>query len=112
MDAMPDKRYRMLVLLAAIASLRFGEVTALRRMDVDLDLGSVRVERQLLEITGEGLVEGPVKSAAGRRHVAIPRELVDLPREHMDEYVGKLPDAYLFTTPADRPIRRSSFSGW
>lgn len=38
-----DSRFRALVLLAAFAGLRWGEVTALRRCDLDLTAGTVRV---------------------------------------------------------------------
>lgn len=41
-DRMPDQ-YRMLVLLAVFGSLRWGEVTALRRSDVDIERGTVTV---------------------------------------------------------------------
>jgi integrase len=48
-DSSHDSRYRALVLLAAFASLRWGEVTALRRCDVDLEAGtdSRRVRRAI-----------------------------------------------------------------
>jgi integrase len=42
-DYTRDDRYRVLVLLAAFASLRWAEVTALHRQDVDLDNATVRV---------------------------------------------------------------------
>jgi integrase len=45
-----DPRYRALVLLAGFGSLRWGELTALRRRDIDLETRTVRVERQLTEI--------------------------------------------------------------
>lgn len=115
MDAMPDKRYRMLILTAALASLRFGEVTALRRWDVDTRRRVIRVERQYLEVKGEGLTEGPVKSAAGNRDIALPREYFELLAEHMEAFVGRKPDALLFTTTTGRPIRRGGFEklvGW
>jgi len=38
-----DRRFRALVLLATFASLRWGEVTALTRADIDLAAGLVRV---------------------------------------------------------------------
>ena len=38
-----DGRFRALVLLATFASLRWGEVTALTRSDIDLKAGTVRV---------------------------------------------------------------------
>ena len=40
-DCNHDRRFRALVLLATFASLRWGEVTALRRSDLDLNAGTV-----------------------------------------------------------------------
>jgi integrase len=39
---MPE-RYRALVLLAAFGSLRWGELAALRRCDVDVEHGTIRL---------------------------------------------------------------------
>ena len=47
-DCDQDRRYRALVLLATFASLRWGEVTALRRCDLDLAAGIVRVRSALM----------------------------------------------------------------
>ena len=44
-----DERYRVLVLLAAFTSLRWGELAALRRSDIDVQARTVRVARQLNE---------------------------------------------------------------
>lgn len=41
---MPD-RYRLMVLLASWAALRFNELIGLRRRDVDLKARAVRVRR-------------------------------------------------------------------
>lgn len=60
-----DTRYRALVLLATFASLRWGEVIALRRCDLDLERCIVRVRAAYVErSTGEMLL-GPPKSRAG-----------------------------------------------
>ena len=53
-DCEHDRRYRALVLLATFASLRWGEVTALRRCDLDLDAGSVRVRAAYVERSPAG----------------------------------------------------------
>jgi integrase len=42
-DCRHDRRYLALVLLATFASLRWGEVIALRRSDLDLAAGTVRI---------------------------------------------------------------------
>ena len=60
-------RYRALVLLAVFGSLRWGELAALRRTDVDLDGGTVKVTRSLTELPGGGYHFGPTKSEAGQR---------------------------------------------
>ena len=57
---------------AVFGSLRWGELAALRRSDIDVQARTVRVARQLTEQRGGGLVFGPPKSEAGRRIVAIP----------------------------------------
>jgi integrase len=75
-DAMPA-RFRVMILPATFASLRFGEVTALERRDVDLVAGTVRVRRTFAEVRGEGLVPGPPKSQAGRRTVSVPPTVVE-----------------------------------
>jgi integrase len=66
-------RYRALVLLAAFTSLRWGELAALRRCDIDMQARTVRVVRQLAEQRGGGFAFAPLKSDAGRRTVATPR---------------------------------------
>lgn len=71
-DAMPDRRFRTLILVTAFASLRRGEVTALRRQDVAPDGSTVRVAIAHTEVKGRGLVVGPPKSRASVRTVAIP----------------------------------------
>lgn len=43
-DAMPA-RFSALVVVAALSGLRWGELVALRRRDIDLDIGTIRVTR-------------------------------------------------------------------
>jgi integrase len=114
-DAVPS-RYRAMILVATFASLRFGEVTALRRSDIDLAAGTVRVARAFGEVRGQGLVAGPPKSVAGARTVAIPSMVVDELRDHMAGHVtGHGLSALVFTGPTGAPIRRGNFNklvGW
>jgi integrase len=48
-EEMPD-RYQVLVLLAAWCALRFGELTELRRGDIDLEEGVIRVRRGVVRV--------------------------------------------------------------
>jgi len=104
-----------MIMLAAFASLRFGEVTALQRQDVDLVARTVTVQRAFSEVRGEGLVSGPPKSRAGIRTLALPDSLVAMLEAHLREWVDTAESALVFTTPTGRPIRRGNFNpmvGW
>ena len=97
-EAMPE-RYQAMILLASWCALRFGELTALRRRDVDIDMdagrGVIHVERGVVRTAG-GFVVGPPKSEAGRRSVAIPPHLLEAVQEHLAAQVGPDDDALLF----------------
>jgi integrase len=109
-DCQTDRRYRALVLLAAFASLRWGEVTALRRCDIDLDGPAVRVRAAFAERSTGELVLGPPKSRAGRRVVGIPQVILPDLREHMSAFTGPEPDALVFPGPLGSPLRRGNFN--
>lgn len=103
-----------MVLLATFASLRWGEVVALQRKDLDLTAGSLEVRQAHVEARGVGLMLGPPKSRAGVRTVAFPPFLRKPLRKHL---VGAAddPEAFLLTTDAGRPIWRGNFNklvGW
>jgi integrase len=106
--AVPD-RYRMLVLGGAWSGLRFGELTALRRCDVDADAPSFTVTRAMHRSRGRWLVTGP-KSAAGDRTVFLPPHLRDDLVDHLARHVGASPDALVFATRTGTPLARSNWS--
>jgi integrase len=71
--------------IAAVAlgtGLRRSEVLALRRQDLDLDGGALRVEQSLEETTRGGLAFKPPKTRHGRRTVTLPSSTVTLLRDH------------------------------
>ncbi len=107
---MPE-RFRALVLLAAFGSLRWGEVTALRRCDVAEDGSWVRVSRAFVEVSGKGLTVGPPKSRAGVRTVIIPAAVRPEVVKHLDTYVKPDQLALLFTGERDgNAVRRPNFN--
>lgn len=106
-DAVPD-RYRAMILLTTFASLRFGEVTALQRNDLDVDAQTVRVRRTFSEVPGRGLVGGPPKSAAGDRTITVPSVVMAAVAEHLDAYVEADPTSLVFTGPKGAPLRRGT----
>jgi integrase len=85
---------RALVSVAFWGALRLGEVLALQRRDIDLTAGTLRVERQVLELKELGQVEGPPK-AESVRTVHLPEQALAVLREHLAKSKG-LPSARLF----------------
>jgi integrase len=92
--AVPPK-YRAMVLLAAWCGLRFGELAELRRSDVDIAAGVVRVARGVTRADGEVIVGDP-KSDAGRRTVTVPPHLLPVLEEHLRDHAEPGPGGLLF----------------
>jgi integrase len=82
-------QYRAAVALAAWCGLRRGEVLGLTRADLDLDAGTVTVRRTRIELlsTAEKF-DGPPKTDAGYRTVAIPPHIRPLINEHLERHAG------------------------
>ena len=99
-----------LVLLATFASLRWGEVTALRRCDMDLEARTVRVRAAFVErSTGRD----PARAAqvqGGRRVVGIPQAIIPVLREHLSVFVKDEPGALVFPGVQGGPLRRGNFN--
>jgi integrase len=108
-DRMPYDRHRVLVLLAAFTSLRWGEISALRRCDIDIQDGTVTISRQHVQLDTGGVVVTAPKSRASVRTVAIPAAIVPAIRAHLDGCVGQSPDSLVFTGSRGGVLRRSNF---
>ena len=109
-DCNHDRRYLALVLLATFASLRWGEVTALRHADLDLAAATVRVRVAFVERSTGEILLGPPKSRAGRRVVGIPQAIIPVLREHLSIFVKDGPGALVFPGVMGGPLRRGNFN--
>jgi integrase len=109
-DCNHDRRFRALVLLATFASLRWGEVIALRRCDLDLQARTVRIRAAVVERSTGELLIGPPKSKAGRRVVGIPAAIVPALHEHLSIYVKGNAGALVFSGVKGGLLRRSNFN--
>jgi integrase len=105
--AMPA-RFSALIIVAAFSGLRWGELAALRRCDVDLDAGTVRVPRKLAALRNRMEV-GPPKSDAGVRVVALPAVAVTALRGHLATHVKQDPEALIFTGDKGGLLRTGNF---
>ncbi len=105
-------QYRAFVLTAALTSLRWGELIALRRRDVDLDAGVASVHRSLIEYQGRLQVAPPKNNSV--RVVTLPSVLiVELRRHLLRVLTGE--DALIFTGERGATPRRGNWRadvGW
>ena len=92
--AMPAK-YGPMTLLAAWCALRFGELVELRRKDIDLEAGVIRVRRGAVRADGKVIIGTP-KSEAGIRDVAIPPHLIRMLRDHLSKNLTRGKEGLLF----------------
>lgn len=108
-DRTADRRFRALILLATFASLRWGEVIALRRADIDLNTHTVRVREQLIELDRGEMVLAPPKSRAGKRTVGIPSAIVPALSDHLAEFVDEADYAFVFLGKRGAFLRGGNF---
>lgn len=104
-----EARYRALVLLGSFASLRFGELAALRWKNVDIEKGTVEISESAIEL-GKGeerhwVVDRP-KSKAGTRPVSIPAQVVEELKKHRETF-GQ--HDLVFAGAKGAPLRRGNF---
>jgi integrase len=92
--ALPE-RYRVMVLLASWCAMRWGELVELRRKDLDLKAGKIKIRRAATVVAGQ-VVVGTPKSDAGSRDVAIPPHLIPAIRDHVDQHAGWGRDGLVF----------------
>lgn len=98
--------------MAAWSGLRAGELFALTRSHVNLEAGTVRVDRALVHVPRQPLRFGPPKTTSSLRTVHLPAPVVDLLARHMAAYTGPGPDALIFATEDGRPLhpgKRTSY---
>lgn len=112
-SAMPQ-RYQPMVLIASWCALRFGELIELRRRDIDLNNGVVKVRRGAVRAEGTVVVGDP-KTDAARRDMAVPPHLMPLLPEHLSQPIVGGRDGLLFpaadgtSTLAPSTFYRSSY---
>ena len=107
-DAVPA-RFRVLIFLAAFTGLRFGELAALQRHDIDLERRTVAVRRALAETRTDGILVKAPKSAAGVRTVAFPASLSGSLAAHLDVFAEQGRTGLVFTGARGGQLRRNNF---
>jgi integrase len=79
--AIKGDRLEALYTVALTMGLRQGEALGLRWSDVDLDMGYIRINRQLQRVNHKYELVEP-KTARSRRHLAVPQVIIGALRDH------------------------------
>jgi len=102
---------QLVIPLAAWCQLRRGEILGLRRGDIDLDNAMISVgQSRTFTMDGNSLVKEP-KSRAGRRSIAVPRELVGVLASHLETYVATDDNALVILGRDGNPLSRDALQG-
>lgn len=103
--------WRALLELGLWTGLRYGEIVALRRGDVDLTRKVIRVRHSIARTKSEGVIEKSTKSDAGVRDQRIPTNLVPVLRAHLKDHVARGRDALLFPSASGKHLAPTVFYG-
>ena len=116
LEAARGARYEALYVLCLMAGLRQGEALGLKWSDIDLDEGTLRVNRQLQRVRRDGEKSGKLVFSepknASRRTVGLPQRAVAALRSHrkrqLEEKLQAGPlyedQGLVFATSAGRPL--------
>jgi len=80
--AVQNDKNEALYHLAIKTGLRKGELSGLKWTDLDWNRGTIRVQRQVQRVTGQGMVFMSPKTKAGRRTVPLGFETLGILRDH------------------------------
>ncbi len=98
------------VTLAAWSGLRYGELFALSRRHVDLEAGTLRVDRALQCVPGQPIVFGKPKTTKSNRVVHLPAFAMAALADHLEAHVPEDREALLFTLPDGNPVTSTYLS--
>jgi integrase len=108
------QRYRVMVLVAIETGVRWGELAALRPVDIDMETGEIHIRRVVLEVTKK--ITGADKVWTIRdypkdnehRSIRVSDQLLQDIRECLIA-TGKRGEDLLFSTSSGSPISRNTF---
>lgn len=102
--------------LLTLAGARRSEVLGLKWSDLDLETGTLRIERARVQTGGSKEIHvGPTKTKKGRRTLPLPADVLEVLRRTRAEQLAELGldqirNGYLVVDQAGRPVRPEVYS--
>ena len=106
LDAVNGDRFECAFYLCSLVGLRIGECLSLRFEDLDLDRGTIRIERTLYN--GEC---SETKTPSSRATLTLPQRALEA-LTRLCEVNGDQSSGYLFATSTGKPVDVSNFYKW
>ncbi len=105
-EELPE-RWRAFVLLGAYGSLRWSELVAVRRDDVDIAERTIRIDERCTEVNGR-FVWGQTKTSGSDRTIALPDVVTRALAAHLLRFPPAA-DGLIFAGSTGEPVRRKTF---
>lgn len=105
-EALPEE-YGAFVMVGAYCSLRWSEVVALRRDDVDIQRRTLRIDEAVTEVDG-AFHWGKPKTEGSARVVSMPSTVAASLAQHMLAYPPTT-EGLVFYGETNEPVRRKTF---
>ena len=112
-------KWRLITHLLIVTGCRRGEIMGLKWEKVDFENSRVKIDRALVSSKSKGVFEESTKTS-DIRHLALPRETMDLLRQHKREQLRLqlangdrwLHTGYVFTQDNGDHMSPDSITGW
>jgi len=110
-DEVPE-RYKAAVLLALFTSARRSELWGLQRKHINELQNTITIEHQLSNYASDESMFTPTKTPRKTPIVPIPKVLMDVIQNHLNQFTAPDPDALVFTTRNGFPIYKGRMTWW
>ena len=112
-------KWQLITHLLIVTGCRRGEIMGLKWEKVDFENSRVKIDRALVSTTSKGVYEESTKTS-DIRHLVLPRETMDLLRQHKREQLRLqllngdrwLHTGYVFTQDNGDHMNPDSITGW
>lgn len=110
-DEVPE-RYKAAVLLALFTSARRSELFGLQRKHINALQNTITIEHQLGDYASDRSMFTATKTPRKTPTVPIPKVLMDVIQNHLNQFTKSDPDALVFTTSNGYPLYKGRMSWW